>query len=174
MRITHEIYKTDLKCDLDLNVIAKESLDAVYKQSPFKLLQWRHREIGGCAFVYHSGKIICHGNEKQIRKYYRLIKRLGFPVKFDGAQVVTKSAVHTLSNPVNYISLCASLPNVSYEPELFNAPILKRGKISFTVYHTGKVIITGVKTDDDIEDIVMPTLLEIDICSTYSREDSAT
>jgi TATA-box binding protein (TBP) (component of TFIID and TFIIIB) len=166
MHITHEMHKSDLKCQLDLKYIAMKCRDAIAEDTPFRLVKWRHRKIGCLAYVYHTGVILCHGNKHQTRRYLRLIRKLGYSVpRHHTIQLVTSSAMHTLSHPVNYIKLHKSMANVSYEAEIYHAPILKRENISFTVYSTGKIIMAGIKSEDDINDIVMPTLLEIDICS---------
>jgi TATA-box binding protein (TBP) (component of TFIID and TFIIIB) len=87
---------------------------------------------------------------------------LAKPVK--EIRLSTRSAVHDLKGKVNYHKLCRELPNVSYEPEIFHAALLKSGSINFTIFQSGKVCITGIKTSEDEDDIVMPILLELELC----------
>ena len=82
--------------------------------------------------------------KKDLRKYARIVQKLGYSVYLDRIPVVTKSAVATLSGKLNLPSLAKFL-NGSYEPELFHAALVKDGNVNFTCFKSGKIIMTGVK-----------------------------
>ena len=138
---------TDLKCALDLKHIALNTRDVVYTLKPFTVLRWKHKKIGGTCMVYASGKIIHHGEKYQLRKYARLLQKLGYNVCLNNIKLVTQSATYTLPS-VNYEHLVKTM-RATYEPEIYHACIFKRGRMSFTVYKSGKVVITGIKNIDD-------------------------
>ena len=141
--VTHRVYMTDIKCALDLRYIAQNTSDVVYTKVPFHVLRWKHKKIGGTCMVYTSGKIIHHGDKMQLRKYARLLQRLGYAIKMDKIILVTQSATFTLPK-VNYVSLVQNC-GAQYEPECYHACILKKNNMTFIIYESGKVIITGIK-----------------------------
>ena len=55
-----------------------------------------------------------------------------------------------------------NLPGATYEPEIYYALNIKRKRVHFTVYRTGKVVISGITSEHVIDDIVNPTLLELE------------
>ena len=73
--------------------------------------------------MYKSGKIIHHGSKDQLRKYIRLIQKMGMRVKLRRIILVTMSGVAYLSKP-NFEKLVHTL-DATYEPELFHGCILK-------------------------------------------------
>ena len=117
MRITHEIYKTKLSIGVSLDVLELQ-IPATRKKTPFDLLSWR--EFGGCCLIYKSGKIICHGNA--VIAYCQQLQNLGYNTKT--IRIVTRSATHTLYNPVNYRILVKL--GFLWFPELFHAPRVKK------------------------------------------------
>lgn len=168
MKITHKIFRTDLKCPLDLRDITNRIGNAIYTVKPFKMVQWRHRKIGGTCLLYHSGKVIYHGDdERRLRKYCRIIQKMGYPIRFKKIHLVTMCGVYDSKKTLDYPSLVRRMKSiygpggVSFEPELYHAPMVKIGKISFTAYKNGKIIIAGIKSDEQIYDVVLPTLLEM-------------
>jgi TATA-box binding protein (TBP) (component of TFIID and TFIIIB) len=144
MRITHEIFKTKLSIGVSLEILELQ-IPATRKKTPFDLLTWR--EFGGCCLIYKSGKIICHGNA--VTAYCRQLQVLGYNTS--AIHTVTKSATHTLLNPVDYRILVKE--GFLWEPELFHAPVLKKNNKAYIVYFSGKVIITGIKTKEDYREV---------------------
>jgi TATA-box binding protein (TBP) (component of TFIID and TFIIIB) len=93
---------------------------------------------------------MCMGNnslnaaKKDLRKYARLINKKGYNVSLGCIHVVTKSAVATLSGKLN-MHEAATVLRGRYDPEIFMAVMLRQGCTNFTCFHSGKVIMTGVK-----------------------------
>ena len=155
MKYTHQIHLGELQDSLDLVTLDLER--AEIKKRPFYCIHWRQFEC--LCQLYPSGKVICHGSFQVMMQYLEI---LGKPVK--EVRLSTMSAVHDLGGKVDYYKLCRELPGVSWEPEIFHAALLKRDHINFTVYQSGKVCVTGIKTLDEEDEIVMPTLLELELC----------
>ena len=138
---------TDLQCALNLKHIASNTRDVVLTLKPFTVLRWKHKKIGGTCMVYATGKIIHHGDKHQLRKYARLLQKLGYNVCLRHIKLLTQSATYTLPS-VDYTQLVRTM-NATYEPEIFHACILKRDGMSFTIYKSGKVVITGIRNIND-------------------------
>ena len=155
MKYTHEIYICELREPLDLTALCLDHSEI--KRSPFYCMHWQ--QFGILCQLYPSGKILCHSSLQVLSQYLEMLAK---PVK--EIRLSTRSAVHDLKGKVNYHKLCRELPNVSYEPEIFHAALLKCGSINFTIFQSGKVCITGIKTSEDEDDIVIPILLELELC----------
>ena len=75
-------------------------------------------------------------------------------------EIITMSAVHQTSSQLDFKKIC-ELPGGMYEPEIHNAAMLKRGKVHFNCFHTGRIVITGLR---DIN-AIYPVLLELELCT---------
>jgi len=92
------------------------------------------------------------------------IHSLGWPVKLTDVKIITMSATHDMGSPLN-LSDIATFLSASYEPELFPAAMFKKNGIHFSCYHTGKIVMTGLKSEKDLWESVAPTLLELELCT---------
>ena len=160
--ITHTAMSCELGCTIDLVRVASCSRDVVYKKVPFDVLTWHHKKIRCTCLLYRTGKMICHGNKSQLRQYARILQKLGYPVHLSKVKLITQSAVYQLKNIVNYLEM-AKFSGAVYEPEICHALGIRQNGLYFIVYKSGKVVITGIKNQKMINDIVNPTLLEIEI-----------
>ena len=74
-----------------------------------------------------------HEAKKRVRRYARLVQKAAYPVSLTEIQVVTISAVYTLSQPhINLRRLTGEM-NGQYEPELFPTLMFMRDGIRFLV-----------------------------------------
>ena len=173
VKMTNVVVQTDLHKSIDLSYLAKNARGIRYDPGKFSGAIWHHRKIGGCCLIFRNGKLNCNGSKniakakRRITQYAQCIQRLGFPVKIKKIDVVTISAVHQVSSSLDFSKLCSIL-GATYEPEIFNGAMFKRGRTHFTCFHTGKIIITGVKEIDAI----YPTLLEIELCTSCSQTET--
>jgi len=170
VHLTNIVVQTDLRCSLDLPYIARCVSNIQYDPGKFTGAVWRNR-IGGNLLVFHTGKLVCNGNKtllqarQRVRKYCRILQKLGFPVKLTRIDVVTISAVHKLSARLCFKEVCDWL-GAEYDPEILNAAILKKNKINFNCFQSGSVVITGIKRSRDLDEIVYPTLIELELCTS--------
>jgi len=168
VQITNVVVQADLHVSVDLKHLANNARDIRYDPKLFSGAIWHHRKIGGCCLVFYNGKLNCNGNKniteakKRIRQYARLIQKLGYVVKLYKIEVVTMTAVHKLSSPLDVPTVLSTLNGASYEPELHNAIMLKRGRIHYNCFQSGKVVITGLHNVQTI----YATLLELELCTT--------
>ncbi|KAJ8574024.1 hypothetical protein K7X08_010535 [Anisodus acutangulus] len=78
----------NLDCKLDLKAIALQARNAEYNPKRFAAVIMRIREPKTTALIFASGKMVCSGAKSEqpsklaVRKYARIIQKLGFPAKF--------------------------------------------------------------------------------------------
>jgi len=164
VRITNIVISVDLGCIIDLNSLCSILEGIKYDPTKFSGAIWKHPLLGGSCQVFHTGKMICNGSAKtshegyiRIRRYAHMIKKAGWKVSPRDYKILTISACHGLSGPLDIQSLCKK-GFASWEPELFCGAMLNKGKIHFTCFHTGKVVITGIKSLKDLDSVVYPTI----------------
>ena len=76
-------------------------------------------------------------------------------------RVLTASVSHRLDGRVTL----ERIPyDFRYEPELFPAVMFTRKGIHFTLHFSGALLITGIKTSRDLQNVIYPTLLELNVC----------
>lgn len=170
MRLTNVVYQGEMNCVLNLNFLTQQLINVRYNPMSFPGVIYQNRKIGENCLIFSIGKINCNGpcesfsqGLKRLRKYARVIQKLGYDVRLQNVRLVTASACHKLSGKVNASSLSKSL-NFSYDPELFPAVMLRRDGIHFTCHLRGTVLITGIKRLKDLDNVVFPTILEIEMC----------
>ena len=156
-KLTHRVLYSDLGCPLNLQDMAETKIDIKYHSLPFERLLWRHRKIGCTCMIYSTGKIICHGGKEQMRQYARLVERMGYPVRMKKIKTLTMSALYTLRGKVDYCKIVQWMQG-SYEPEIFHAVGLH-----YTIYKSGKTIVTGIKSEKDLDNKVNAVLLELEV-----------
>ena len=165
--ITNVVVQTDLRTSIDLTRLARTATNIVYDPRVFSAAIWKHRKIGGCCLVFNTGKLSCNGNRsieqarKRIRQYARLIQKNGVIKKID---VITMTAVHQVSSGLD-LNKMRSMLGATYEPDVHNAAMLKRGRVHYSCFHTGKVVIMGIRNID----VIYPTLLELELCTIGIR-----
>lgn len=167
LRITNAVHSTHVNTHLDLKRIAAENTNTVYNPKKITAVTWRHRKINGTLQLFPNGKLIHTGKPDteearvHIRRFVRILQKQNHPVSLSPIRLVCMSATCKLSGKINLHDV-AKYTNATYEPELFNAAILKRGGLSLCVFHTGTVVITGIRRLDT----VYPILLELELlCS---------
>jgi transcription initiation factor TFIID TATA-box-binding protein len=165
MRVTNVVFQASWKTPLDLAVLATRVVGARYDPRKFSGLIWKDVDIGGSCLVFSNGTLICsgaksldHGREV-LAKYTDTMQRHGWDVTLNDIKLLTMSACHKLSGPID-LTLIPAIGG-TYEPELFNGAMLKREGIHYTLFATGSVIIMGMKPQ--LEDDVYAMLLELEL-----------
>ena len=169
MKITNVVCLGHLGCKVDL-----KELYLVLEGSRYptpQSLTWKNPEFGATHRLFSSGKIqtfgISHPEQIQpcMTHFAKTIESLGWSVNLGAVKLLTMSAVHDLGCTL-LLNEVALYMGGSYEPELFPAAMFKKEGIHYTCYHTGKIVITGIKTEKDVWDLLAPTLLELELCTS--------
>lgn len=171
MDITNVVVQSDTHAHIDLAHLARNTRDIIYNPHTFTGALWKHKRIGGHCMVFPNGKLICNGNKsmadarRRVRQYARLLQRLGFSVTLKKVALITMSAVYKLSAALDFEQVC-SLLGASYNPEILNAAILKRGRINLTCFQSGTIVITGIRSMQHASRVIYPTILELELCTS--------
>ena len=167
MQLTNVVVQGNLGCRINLEKLARALINVRYDHSRFSGLVWQHRHIGGNCLVFASGAIICNGKcqsfkegIQRLRRYARLLQKMGYCHTLTGVKVVTVSACHRLDHVIKYENVPFT---VTYEPEIFPAAMFKRDGIHFTLHLSGALLITGIKRPKDLDDVVYPVILELSL-----------
>ncbi|KAK3105831.1 hypothetical protein FSP39_006692 [Pinctada imbricata] len=164
VRISNIVCSVDLDCRIDLRNLAKTVTNIRYHSDRHNVAIWQNRRIGGNCLVYAKGKLVCNGYvesteaaKRRLRCNARKLQKLGYPVRFKKFRIFTISMVHDLGIPISL----PDLRNARYEPEIIPGAVLAIEDVRFTCFHSGKIIISGIKRDEDIDLLVFPTICEI-------------
>ncbi|EEB15045.1 trf2 protein, putative [Pediculus humanus corporis] len=160
----------NLMNELDLRKINFCTRNTEYNPSRFKGLVMRIREPKTTALIFRSGKIVVTGAKSEdaallaARKYARIIQKLGFSIKFCSFKIQNIVGTCDVRFPIKLESLNQIHGQFSsYEPELFPALIyrLVKPRVVLLIFVNGKIVLTGARTQQDIQealDIMLPIL----------------
>uniref|UniRef100_A0A1S4GY00 Transcription initiation factor TFIID TATA-box-binding protein n=2 Tax=Anopheles gambiae TaxID=7165 RepID=A0A1S4GY00_ANOGA len=148
-------------CELNLKTINFRTRNSEYNPSRFHGVVMRIRDPRCTALVFRSGKVICTGakNEQQahlgLRKFVRIIQKLGFDVKFLDFKVQNLVATADLRFPIRLENLNQVHGQFSsYEPELFPGLIYRmvKPRVVLLIFVNGKIVFTGAKNQREIHE----------------------
>ena len=75
-------------------------------------------------------------------------------------KVITISASFIVDGPLDLYKVVRYYDG-HYEPELFPAAMFTKNSIHFTCFHTGSVLLTGIKRLKHLHDTCIPILIEL-------------
>ena len=159
---THRVTNAEMGCSLDLKDITESQWNIEYHRLPFHRVVWRHKKIGCTCLLYANGKAICHGGKDKMRQYARLLQKMKYPIRMKKIKIVTRSAAYSFRKSLDFRKI-AQYTKGSYEPEIYHGLRFIKEGLHYTLYKSGKVIVTGIKSEKEIDTKVNPTLLEIEI-----------
>jgi transcription initiation factor TFIID TATA-box-binding protein len=163
----------NLGCKLELKTIAMRARNAEYNPRRFAAVILRIRDPKTTALVFHSGKMVVTGAKSEdlarlaARKYARIIQKLGFSeIRFLDFVIQNMVGSCDVKFPIRLEGLAQDHEDYSsYEPELFPGLIYRMvtPKIVLLIFVSGKVVLTGAKTRDQIYEAfeyIYPVLTE--------------
>jgi len=165
--ITNIVVQAKLNVKLSLKDIVYKIRDAKYQPKRFSAICWNHKKIAGSCLLFNNGKMVCHGSHTMaearviVRQYGRLVQKLGYPVKLTDVCLVTASALAAVGHSINLNEVSKYMPGATYEPELFNAAIIKKNGLHFAIFCSGKVVITGITNFALKNSTIHPLMLEL-------------
>jgi len=169
MHLTNVICSAHLGCTVRLREACYQIDNTRYDPAHFPGLIWQHRRIGGNCLVFANGTIQCQGKArslgegiKRVRQYARILQTRGWPVVLSKIKVITASGFHILSGALNLDTLVQER-RLIYEPDLFPTANLTKDGVTFCCFSNGKIVIAGIKKKKDIDDVIVPTLLELEL-----------
>jgi transcription initiation factor TFIID TATA-box-binding protein len=145
---------------LDLRNIALNCRNSEYNPKRFAAVIIRIRDPKTTALVFSSGKMVITGakseekSETAAKMYAKMIKKINNPdIKLQDFKIQNIVGSCDVKFPISLESLNNEHSIFStYEPELFPGLIyrMKDPKIVLLIFASGKIVLTGAKTREDI------------------------
>jgi len=164
-RTENVVVSASVHRELPLEKLATQLEGAEYnpEQFPGLILKLPMGEGKSSFLLFSSGKIICTGTrslkeaKKAIDRVVEEIESLGLPVtEKPDIEVQNMVASGSVGGPLNLNEIIFKFENTEYEPEQFPGLVyhLPNSHITFLIFGTGKVVITGGKSEDEMVEAV--------------------
>ena len=162
IEIKNIVAKIDLSIDLDLSYLNTQLPNSTFEPEKYPSLIFRPDNLP-TVLITNSGILLFTGgnSKKSIYGAYQIISRelesVGLPNTGDKNEIKIQNIVSTLdlghNLNLNFISVELGFENIEYEPEQFPGLIYRidDGPVVL-VFASGKIVITGGKSDRDIID----------------------
>lgn len=151
---------------LDLDEIAKLSedeftVDLGLEDFPGAMIKLKEPKTTLMAF--ESGKIVCTGSksEKEAKraaeKIVRIFRDSGIKILGEpGIKIQSVTASAVLGSKINLDRISMKFKYTRYDPEEFSGLVyrMRDPKASILLFESGRIIITGVKTEQDVLEVV--------------------
>ena len=153
----------DFGCELDLYRLAQTVRNAEYNPRRFTAVIVRISEPKAAALIFRNGKMNIAGcktrEQAQLaaKKFGRILKKLKYKVKLRNFEVKNMIATASCNHKIG-LDKIASNPMyktvTKYNPEVFSGLVYKipQPKVTFLIFASGKIILTGAKTLKDLDD----------------------
>lgn len=163
---------TSLGTELDLPALAISLEGADYDPEQFPGLIYRMKDPKAATLLFHSGKVVCTGAKSReqvkvaISKVIKQIEKAGIHIK-DEPKIEVQNVVATfdLGQQVNLnaVAISLGLEKVEYEPEQFPGLVYRMTvpKVVLLLFGSGKVVCTGARTPQDVEEAVDKITIEL-------------
>ncbi len=145
--------------DLPLEKLATKLEGAEYNPEQFPGLIYKSEVPKFSALLFSSGKIICTGT-KSLREAKAAIEAIVKKLNSIGLKVTGKADVEvqnmvasgSVGGRLNLNEIVVKFENTEYEPEQFPGLVYKlpNSHITFLLFGTGKIVVTGAKSEKEI------------------------
>ena len=161
-----------LGTELDLPAIAISLEGAEYEPERFPGLIYRLKEPKTATLLFRSGKVVCTGAKSveqvkvAIDKVINQLEKIGIHIKTEPkieVQNIVASSDLGQSINLNAIAITLGLERVEYEPEQFPGLVyrLDLPKVVLLLFGSGKLVCTGARKPQDVEDAVDKITVEL-------------
>ena len=163
---------TSLGTELDLPTIAISLEGSEYEPERFPGLIYRLKEPKTATLLFHSGKVVCTGAKSleqvkmAIEKVTKQLEKAGIHIKIEPkieVQNIVASSDLGQSINLNAIAITLGLERVEYEPEQFPGLVYRLDvpKVVLLLFGSGKLVCTGARKPQDVEDAVDKITIEL-------------
>jgi len=159
------VVSADIHCDLPLETLATTLEKSEYNPEQFPGLILKLENPKASHLLFNSGKIICTGTKsvsEAKQAINRLVEELGkVNIKITSTPDITVQnmvASGSVGGALNLDRIVFKFNNTEYEPEQFPGLVYKLtaspvlSHITFLLFGTGKIVITGAKSESEIQD----------------------
>ena len=166
------VASASLGTELDLPAIAISLEGAEYEPERFPGLIYRLKEPKTATLLFRSGKVVCTGAKSveqvkvAIDKVINQLEKIGIHIKTEPkieVQNIVASSDLGQSINLNAIAITLGLERVEYEPEQFPGLVyrLDLPKVVLLLFGSGKLVCTGARKPQDVEDAVDKITVEL-------------
>jgi len=171
-KIENVVASTSFGTELDLPAIAISLDGSEYDPEQFPGLVYRLKQPKTATLLFRSGKAVCTGAKSlnqvklAIEKVTKQIEKAGVHIK-DEPKITVQNIVATsdLGQKINLnaIAISLGLEKVEYEPEQFPGLVYHSDvpKVVLLLFGSGKVVCTGARKPQDVEDAVDKITIEL-------------
>jgi len=161
IQIVNIVVSTALEKEIPLEKMAATLPNTEYNPEQFPGLVLRIKEPKTSALIFSSGKVVCTGArtledvDRSIQSIIKSLKRLDINVTIKPEITVQNIvASGSIGMDLNLNVLGLKLPNTEYEPEQFPGLVhkLKGTNATFLLFSNGKIVCTGTKTEQAVND----------------------
>jgi transcription initiation factor TFIID TATA-box-binding protein len=171
-KIENVVASASLGTELDLPAIAVSLEGAEYEPERFPGLIYRLKEPKTATLLFRSGKVVCTGAKSveqvkvAIDKVINQLNKIGIRIKTEPkieVQNIVASSDLGQSINLNSIAITLGLERVEYEPEQFPGLVyrLDTPKVVLLLFGSGKLVCTGARKPQDVEDAVEKITVEL-------------
>jgi len=162
MKITNIVATVKVAPSLDLEKIAHSVKNTEFAASGAKWLKMRVQPENKYVAFYKSGKFLVTG-VNSIEQLHGIAERVasilkGAHIEIDEPRIIVHNIVVSeqieINVPLEHIIYGLDPYKSSYEPEQFPSILYKDWGVSFLLFSSGKVIISGIKKIEEIEEII--------------------
>lgn len=158
--VVNMVISTALEEHINLDKLASTLPNTEYNPEQFPGLIMRIKDPKTSALIFTSGRVVCTGArniedaEKSIQRIIESLKKIKVNIKIKPVlHVQNMVASGQLGFDLNLNKLAITLNNVEYEPEQFPGLVykIKEPKTSFLLFGNGKIVVTGIKNEEDLK-----------------------
>ena len=131
---------------------------SVYEPGKFPAL--RIKKFGVGFLLYSSGNFVCSGArsvdlaDEKVASLVGLLREGGMSVEIPQVEVRNIVVSVDLRKNLRLHELAYAIPDSEYDPEAFPGMKLRKGSTRILVFRTGKAIIPGLRTIEEIENTI--------------------
>jgi transcription initiation factor TFIID TATA-box-binding protein len=158
-KINNVVVTTQLAPSFNLLDVMKKVPGSVYEPGNFPALRLKKYEAG--FLIYSSGKIVCTG-AKSTKDAEDKVKKLQDEFKRYGVSTIAKPKIYVrnivasidLKKELRLHELACLMEESEYNPEYFPGMKVQFGNTRLLVFRTGKAILPGLASVEEIEKTV--------------------
>ena len=176
VEIVNVVASTGIGQEINLKQATLALEGADYDPKRFPGLVYRTKNPKTAALLFRSGKIVCTGAKsidevhKGLENVFQSLRNIGIDVKgtpeIKVSNIVASADLHSVLN-LNAIAIGLGLENIEYEPEQFPGLVyrLSDPKVVILLFGSGKLVVTGGKTPEDMVNAVDQIVEELNSLS---------
>jgi transcription initiation factor TFIID TATA-box-binding protein len=159
-RVENIVATLDLGVNLDLEGLAGSLPGADYDANRFPGLVLRLRNPRVAFLLFKNGKVVCTGSKSMgqvvtgVETLVSILRSRGVSVPVAPTSrvenVVATCDLHAMVNVEKAVFL---LGNVFYDPEVFPGLVYSDFSVTFLIFYSGRVIVTGAKNERQVFEV---------------------